>query len=206
MTIDMLKAKIAAMPKLFPDKKGTLAITDNLPVTFFVLLDPDRDFSTKGMWYHPVGVHWQDGKQIVCRELEQAGPCSVCQRIGEMERQGVPETTIFKLRAPMKIAMNILVRGEEVPKVFLAPMTAGRRIIDLWETVLNEDVINIFDPLASHAFTVIRSKQNGRTQWDVDPDLTPAPIVTGPDAEKRIARILKSAANLDVRFQLPAQG
>jgi hypothetical protein len=120
-----------------------------------------------------------------------------------MERRGVPEQpTIFKLRASMKVAMNIL-GGEEIQKVFLAPMTVGQEIIRNWETVLNEDVINIFDPLASHAFTVLRSKQDGKTQYNVDSDLTPEPIVRGSGVEERIAKILKSAANLDEQFKLP---
>jgi hypothetical protein len=71
VTIAMLKARFAAMPKLFPDKNGMLTIEDNKPVTFYVLIG---EFSSKGMWYHPVGVHWVDNKQIVCSEVAAAGP------------------------------------------------------------------------------------------------------------------------------------
>jgi hypothetical protein len=79
----MLKAKWAAVSNLFPNKGGML-----------------------GMWYHPVGVHWVDKKQIVCREIAEAGPCSVCERIREMESQGLPESDIVKIRGPLKFAMS----------------------------------------------------------------------------------------------------
>ena len=43
------------------------------------------------------------------------------------------------------------------------------------------------------------------TQYAVDVALEPAPIVVDDDAEARIAKILKSAANLDNRFRLPTR-
>jgi hypothetical protein len=101
--------------------------------------------------------------------------------------------------------MNVLIKGEETPRVFLAPRTVGQEIIRIWEGVLNEDVINIFDPMASTAFTISRSKQGGETRYEVDFDVNPTPIITGENVEERIARILKSAANLDERFKVPAR-
>ena len=67
MTIDMLKARIAGMSKLFPDKHGMLSIEDNKSVSFFVLVD---EYSSKGYWYHPVGVHWDSKKQVESRRQD----------------------------------------------------------------------------------------------------------------------------------------
>jgi hypothetical protein len=100
--------------------------------------------------------------------------------------------------------MNVLVRGEETSKVYLAPASVGEKIFNIWEAVLNEENINIFDPMASYAFTVTRSKQGAETRYEVDFDVNPTPIITGENLEERIARILKLAANLDERFKLPA--
>jgi hypothetical protein len=41
--------------------------------------------------------------------------------------------------------MNVLVRGEETPKVFLAPRTVAVEIITAFEGML-EEKLNIFDP------------------------------------------------------------
>jgi hypothetical protein len=43
------------------------------------------------------------------------------------------------------------------------------------------------------------------TQYAVDVSLEPAPIAGGDNAKERIAKILKSAANLDCRFRLPTR-
>jgi hypothetical protein len=71
VTIAMLKARFAAMPKLFPDKNGMLTIEDNKPVTFYVLIG---EFSSKGMWYHPVGVSLGGQEADRCPEVAAAGP------------------------------------------------------------------------------------------------------------------------------------
>jgi hypothetical protein len=57
--ITALKAKYAKIPNLFP-QKGLLKIEEGKPVTFFVLVG---DYSTKGVWVHPVGVHYIKGNK-----------------------------------------------------------------------------------------------------------------------------------------------
>jgi len=119
-----------------------------------------------------------------------------------MERQGLPESYIFKIRGPLKYAVNGVVKAEETPCVFLATQKVGEEIIEAWAGMLEENV-NIFDPMSSTALTVTRWKREGKTRYEIGFDVNPTPIVTGDNAEERIARILKSAANLDVRFKLP---
>lgn len=46
-----------------------------------------------------------------------------------VQKQGVPESKIFRIRGPRKYAMNILVRGEQNRCVFLAPRTVAEVII-----------------------------------------------------------------------------
>jgi hypothetical protein len=203
-SISALKARYAGLSaKLFPARGNLLVIEDNKPVTFYVLMNPDRDYSSKGVWVHPVGVHFVEKQQIVCSEVEEAGPCSVCERIRDMESQGFQEAQIFRIRGPKKYAMNVIVKGEEISRIFLATATVGEEIFRTWKAVWDEEGINIFDPLASTAWTVTRLKQDGKTRYEVDFEIKPAPIIIGDNAEERIARILKSALNLDERFKLP---
>jgi hypothetical protein len=202
MSIDLsaLKARLAKASVTKGRSDSLLTITDNLPVTFHVLLG---DWSEKCGWLLPCGVHFVDGKQIVCREIAEAGTCSVCERIRRMEREGVPESQIFPIRGPKKYAMNVLVKGEQSPRVYLAVASVGEEIARIWEAALDESNVNIFDPMASFPWTVLRSKRDGRANYQVSIAQTSEPIVTGDKAEERIERILKSAANLDERFKLP---
>jgi hypothetical protein len=195
-----LKARLAKASVMAGRSDSLLTITDYNPVTFHVLLG---DWSVKCEWVHPCGVHFVDKKQIVCREIAEAGTCSVCERIRTMERQGVPESQIFPIRGPKKYAMNVLVKGEQSPRVFLAVASVAEEIMRTWEAELDESSVNIFDPMASWSWTVLRSKQEGRAHYQVSLDKNAMPIVTGDNAEERIERILKSAANLDDRFRLP---
>jgi hypothetical protein len=198
MNAESLKAKYAAVPSLFSGS-DYLNVAVGKPVTFYPLCEEYTSKST--LWYLPVGVHFVNKRQVVCSQVAGAGPCYVCERIREMEKRGVPESEIFRVRGPAKYAMNVLVKGELSPRVFLAPATVAGEIVDAWKGMLDEN-INIFDPLASTAFTVTRSNQGEDTRYEVDCDVNSTPIVSGEDAEGRIAKILKSAANLDHRFRL----
>jgi hypothetical protein len=196
--VTRLKVKYAAMPPLFP-QSDYLTIEENKPVTFFVLCD---EYSSKGVWVHPVGVHFVNKKQIVCSEVAKAGPCFICEQIREMEKQRVPEPQIFRVRAPEKYAMNVLIKGETRSRVFLAPRTVAEEIVGAFESNIAKN-INIFDPLAATPWTVTRLKQSdGQTQYTVEAAFESLRIVTGDNAEERIAKILRCGANLDDRFRL----
>jgi hypothetical protein len=202
--IAALKAKFSKVPDLFP-QKGLIKIEEGQPLTFFVLCG---DYSSKGVWVHPVGVHYVKGKQIVCSEVyseeeKEPLPCFICERIREMRAGGIPENQVFPYLGPRKYAMNVLVVGEETSRVFLAPTQVGEEIYRTFETALIEKNSNIFDPMASTAWTVTRLKVGGKTQYSVVADPEPQLIVTGDGAKERIERILRSAANLDDRFRLP---
>jgi hypothetical protein len=162
----------------------------------------DCDYSTKNGWVHPVGVHFLGKRKfIVCSELEKVpAPCFICEKIRELQAQNRP---VFKYLGPQKYAMNVLEKGSEKPLVYLAPATVGTEIINAFEGMIKETPpVNIFDPLASVAWTVSRSKVNGETHYIVDCDENSAPIITGENVEERIQKILKSATNLDDRFKV----
>jgi hypothetical protein len=60
--IEALKAKYVGLSeKLFP-QKGLLKFEEGKPLSFYVLAD---EYSSKKIWYHPVGVHFIKGKLIV---------------------------------------------------------------------------------------------------------------------------------------------
>jgi hypothetical protein len=202
--IETLKRKHAGLhEKLFP-KKGLFRIEEGKPETFFVLAD---EYSSKGLWYHPVGVHYIKGKLIVSAEVAggEVGSCFIFERIREMRAGGSPESEVFPYLAPEKYAMNILVQGEEVPRLWVVPTRVGLDIIHAWEDRMEEKPsVNIFDPFESTAYTVTLSKEAGRTQYTVVAAATPAPIVTGDNVEEKISRILRAGANLDYQFRVPA--
>ncbi len=198
MDIAKLKSKFEGL-KIIRERNDFLSIESNKPATFFVLCE---EFSSKGYWIHPVGIHFINKRQIVCHEVAEAGSCFICDQIREMETKGKPKSEIFPFRGPKKFAMNVLVKGEEAPRVFLAPKTVGEDICRTWEQALNQN-INIFDPPASTAFTVTRTGQGRDTKYSVTTAPRSAPILTGPNVQARIAKLLRDAANLDQRFRLP---
>lgn len=100
MTIAVLKARFAAMPELFPDKNGMLTIEDNKPVTFEVLIG---EFSSKGMRYHPVGVSLGGQEADRLPGGRRGWACRVCERIREMESQGLPESLHLQDSRPIEI-------------------------------------------------------------------------------------------------------
>jgi hypothetical protein len=201
MDIALLKSKFEGL-KIIRKRNDFLSIELNKPTTFFVLCE---EYSSKGYWIHPVGSHFINKRQIVCHEVAEAGSCFICDQIRELETKGTPEREIFPFRGPKKLAMNVLVKGEETPRMFLAPRTVGEEIWRTWEQTLNQDNINIFDPTASTAFTVTRTGQGRDTKYQVITAPRPAPIIVGENAEERIAKILRAAANLEQRFQLPSR-
>jgi hypothetical protein len=203
--IESLKARTAGFAaKLFP-KRGLLQIEDDKPLSFHVLCPESGEYTSQGgIWYRGVGIHYitRARARIVCSEVEKAAaePCYICERLREMRTRG--ENT-FRFEGPLKIAMNILEVGTEVPRVFLAVRTVGDVIIKGWEENINNG-IDIFDPTNSRRWTVTRSKaaDSGRIEYQVEADPVPSPIVTGDDVEIQISRILRAGANLDREFRL----
>jgi hypothetical protein len=84
-----------------------------------------------------------------------------------MRAGGASENQIFPYLGPEKYAMNVVVRGEEISRVFLAPTQVGLDIVRAWEEQMYdaEPSVNIFDPKASTAWTVTRSKEAGKTRY-----------------------------------------
>jgi hypothetical protein len=196
--IAALKAKYAKIPPIIT-KKGGIKLEDNKPITFFVLFPETGEYSKRGIWVRPLGVHFVKGKQIVCSKLEETSePCYICERIDELRAQG---KDVFPYLAPEKYAMNVLERGEGTSRVFLAPSAVGREIIEIFDAGLHEENTNIFDPMKSTVWTVTRFKQDGTTQHTTDFEVEPVPIITGDNIEERISRILRAGANLDLHFK-----
>ena len=86
METEELKAKYAAMGPLFRPS-DFLTTEPNMAATFFVLCE---EYSSKGVWVHPCGVHFVNKKQIVC-SVQEKDPtaCFICERIRELRAKGV---------------------------------------------------------------------------------------------------------------------
>lgn len=234
MTIEELKALHAKIPggKLVQDRKNQFfRIEENKPVTFFVLLN-EHGYSTRGIWCHPIATHFI-GKRIGCTNVDSLSDntCYVCEQIALLEenlqdlkqeadaalKDELPEgeillvqaqnmeKTIQQIRSQQKWALNILVKGEEVPRILEAPKSVMDVLANTFESALKEDGINIFDPTQCTAFTVTKTGKSLNTKYAVVASPRPTSLVSGADRDERIARILKAGVNLDERYKLPTR-
>jgi hypothetical protein len=227
MNIEELKAKYAAISgKVITSRRDNFfKLEQNKPVTFYVLLS---EYSSRGVWIHPIATHFL-GRRYSCSNITEPNSCYICEQLLLLEEElGVLkqeceeksklipaeaqaltiqinefEKRIQSARAQEKYAFNILVKGEEVPRIFEAPKSVAGPIVQVFETVLEEEGINIFDPLASTAFTVSKEGENLLTRYKVITSPRPAPILTGEDRDARIAKVIAAGFNLDERYKLP---
>jgi hypothetical protein len=229
MNIDELKAKYSAIAgKVITSRRDNFfRIESNKPVTFFVLL---AEYSSRGVWIHPVATHFL-GRRYSCSNVVEPNSCYVCeqlvaleeeltvmkqeceekQKISPLEAQQLAvqiaefEKRIQSARAQEKYAFNILVKGEEIPRIFEAPKSVAGPIVQVFETVLEEENINIFDPLAATAFTVTKEGENLLTRYKVLTAPRPIAILTGEDRDGRIERVIAAGFNLDERYKIPTR-
>jgi hypothetical protein len=105
-----------------------------------VLLCPARRLFELGRVGHPCGIHYVSKRQVVC-SADSRGDCFICDQICKIE--GADDSSIaflkdwiFRISALTKLAFNVLVKGEERPRVFHAPKTVGEKIATSWQQVL----------------------------------------------------------------------
>jgi hypothetical protein len=228
MNIDELKAKYAAISgKVITSRRDNFfKLESNRPVTFFVLLG---EFSSRGVWIHPIATHFL-GRRYSCSNITEPNSCYICEQLILLEEELASlkaeceekqksnpheaaslviqinefEKRIQSARAQEKYAFNILVKGEEIPRIFEAPKSVAGPIVQVFETVLEEENINIFDPVAATAFTVSKEGENLLTRYKVITAPRPVPILTGENREERIAKVISAGFNLDERYKLPS--
>lgn len=229
MDINELKAKYAQVAgKVITNRRDNFfRVESNKPVTFFVLLS---EYSSRGVWIHPVATHFL-GRRYSCSNVVEPNSCYICEQLAAMEEELVAmkheceevqkteplqaqqravqitefEKRIQSARAQEKYAFNILVKGEETPRIFEAPKSVAGPIVQVFETVLEEENINIFDPLAATAFTVTKEGENLLTRYKVLTAPRPTAILTGEDRDARIERVIQSGFNLDERYKIPTR-
>jgi hypothetical protein len=227
MNIEELKQKYAAISgKVITSRRDNFfKLESNKPVTFYILLS---EYSSRGVWIHPIATHFL-GRRYGCSNITDPNSCYICEQLllleeelavlkGECEEKQKTnpheaqalavqitefEKRIQSARAQEKYAFNILVKGEEIPRIFEAPKSVAGPIVQVFETVLAEENINIFEPTAATAFTVSKEGENLLTRYKVITSPRPAPILTGEDREARIAKVIAAGFNLDERYKLP---
>ena len=227
MDINELKAKYAAISgKVITNRRDNFfKLEANRPATFFVLLS---EYSSRGVWIHPIATHFL-GRRYSCSNITEANSCYICEQLLVLEEElaslkaecdekaksnpneaaalGVQinefEKRISSARAQEKYAFNILVKGEEIPRIFEAPKSVAGPIVQVFETVLEEENINIFEPTAATAFTVTKEGENLLTRYKVITAPRPVPILTGENRDERIAKVIAAGFNLDERYKLP---
>ena len=78
-------------------------------------------------------------------------------------------------------------------------------IDQMFETALDEDWINIFDPLQATAFTVTKVGKGLATKYTVSSSPRPGPIITGERRDERIKRALLAGTDLDEMYKVPSR-
>jgi hypothetical protein len=84
------KARVPSLSSWFSKPGDSIAIIDNITITFYVLFG---NYSSKGVFAHRCGCHFIDHKMTVCSEIEEAGPCQICERIRTMKAAGAQPLT-----------------------------------------------------------------------------------------------------------------
>jgi gp32 DNA binding protein like len=187
-------------------------------------------YSSKGIWVHPIGTHFL-GRRIGCTNLSNPNSCFICEQVRELEakftalKQDRDEVTksdpdegnkmllqvqecekqLQSIRCQERYAINVLVKGQDIPVVYEAPKSVAEPIYQMFETALTEDGFNIFDPLQAIAFTISKAGKGLATKYSVTPSPRPLSIITGERQDERIKKALLAAANFDEKYKIPTR-
>jgi hypothetical protein len=183
-------------------------------------------YSSKGLgWVHPIDTHFLN-KRIVCTKISGPTGCFICDRLKGLEedlaafKQDTDEVTrtdpdkgnkmllqaqdyekqMQDIGCHQKYAINILVKGQDVPVTYEADKSLAKQINQMFETSLKEDGINIFDPLLATTFTVTKVGKGLAAKYTVIPSPRPEPIITGERQEERIKAALLAGINFDEMY------
>jgi hypothetical protein len=133
-------------------KRGLVKIEEGKPLTFFVLAD---DYSSKGIWVHPVGVHFIKGKRIACSEEEKVpAPCFICERIRDMRAGG---SEVFPYPRLVEKRDERSDQGGGNTSCVSRTHESRRGYIQDFDDGIKND-INIFEPSKSTAYNLTRSR------------------------------------------------
>jgi hypothetical protein len=109
------------------------------PLTFFVLAD---DYSSKGIWLHPVGVHFIKGKQVACSEKEKVpAPCFYLRTDSRDESRGERSLALRRL---VEMRDELSDQGGGNTSCVSRTHEIGENIIQDFDDGIKND-INIFD-------------------------------------------------------------
>lgn len=187
-------------------------------------------YSARSAWILPIGTHYLE-KRIGCRNISEPNSCFICEQIKELEEDLTAlkqekdevmksdsdegdimllqaqelEKQIQSIRCQEKYAFNCLVKGTDLPMVYEAPKSVADPIYQMFLTALNEDGINILDPMQSTAFTVARIGKGLSTKYTITPSPRPAAIINGEKREERIKKALLAGTNFDELYKMPTR-
>ena len=227
LSIDELKARLA-LTKIKGRTGNFLRLDPDKPVICHIL--PGND----SLWFRQTATHWLGKNKINCANPDGEGaPCYICERIKEQkeelaaamkehegdspeeaaENAGVfsaVDEAIRKVTARRLFAFNVLVRGEENPKLFEAPWMIFNAIYTMFNSAVNDYAMDITDPHASIPFTLLRtgSGKNG-TRYSASPAPKSMPLFAnargqcGPEEEAKIETVLSKMVNLDEQYKCP---
>lgn len=220
-SIDQLKALLAAT-KIKGRGGNFLRLEPEKPVVVQVL--PGNE----SLWFRQIGTHWLGKNKVNCANPDGEGaPCYICERIKEQQEElaaakrehendspedaaeneavfAAVEEAIRRISPRRAFAFNVLVRGEETPKVFEAPWMIFNAIYTMFNSAVNDYEIDITDPASSTPFTLLRtgSGKNG-TRYTAVAAPKGVPLFKGPEAEEKIAVVLSKMQDLDEAYKCP---
>jgi hypothetical protein len=223
-SIEELKARLAAS-KVKSRSGNFFRLDPDKPVVVQVLPAPPEN---EGLWFRQIGTHWLGKNRVNCANpTGEDAPCFICDMIKQQKEDlaaarkehendspedaaenaavfNAVEEVIARISPRRAFAFNVLIRGEETPRTFEAPWQIFNTIYTMFESAVNDYAIDITDPHESTPFTLLRtgSGKNG-TRYSASPAPRGLPLLTGPEAETRIAAVLSKMLDLDERYKYP---
>lgn len=181
------------------------------------------EFGEEKLFYRKNGIHFLPNKErVICRKHTIGEECPICEEIAEIKnlisdkkiqiesltRQGANPSEINQLEEEIKALdsetkkiyplsrwlINVLVKGENYPKIYPAPYTVFKEIWNAYQTNY-QDGTDILDPVEGHDFLLTKSG-NSRTdtKYQITLVLKSKPIAEDKDG---IDKILSNIYNLD---------
>jgi gp32 DNA binding protein like len=220
LSIEELKARLAAT-KIKGQTGNFLRLDTDKPVVVHVL--PGND----SLWFRQIGTHWLGKNRINCTNPDGEGSCYICDMVKQQKEElaearkehendtpeeaaenagifNAVEEAIRRISSRRGFAMNVLVRGEEIPKTFEAPWMIFNTIYTMFNSAVNDYEIDITDPHESTPFTFLRTgKGKNGTRYSASPAPRGVPLFTGPEAEAKIAHLLNKMLDLDEQYKYP---
>jgi len=229
---DDLKNKIKRAQAGFDRKGKYLTLEANKSTVLRVL---DGAWGTDQLFYYQFGIHYLGDESVVCRRVTADSTCLICEESDRLKEEisekkqvldqlknsdlsreegraleeeiSVLEAQEDALYVSKKWKMNVLVKGEQHPRIYTAPWSIFNSIWGVY--VKNaEDGDDILDPVCGCSFECKRTG-SGRydTKYEAEVLIKPKPLMANEDGSANhaeIDRVLSERWDLTEDVEIPS--